>query len=439
MSPLNLLTDAWLPVRRRSGEAVWIEASGVTDSIKEDPVVAFAWPRPDFNGAAMEFMTGLLSTAAAPADDREWLGWWTEPPAPAELAKHFAPFASRFELDGEGPRFLQDLDRLEGAKRKEIGTLLIDAPGAKTLRNNSDLFVKRGAVPVLGRPAAAMALFALNAFAPSGGVGHRTSLRGGGPMTTLVVAEHEPLGDTLWGRLWANVQTAEHTARRVPGRNEANLFPWLEPTRTSDPKAQGRLTTPLDVHPLQVYWGMPRRIRLEFERAEARACAITGRQDDVVAVAYRTRNYGTSYSEGFEHPLSPYYRQKAGTAKLPVHPQPGGISYRLWPGLAIESADGLRECAAAVRGWGNRQRLIGPPREPRLHAFGYDMDNMKARAWVEGEMPLWCFGDSETFEACEEYARRVVAGTATVGRLLVTASRARATTGPGTLRAIMGS
>ena len=419
-SPLNLLTDKWLPMRRRSGEVVWQGACAVTDSIEDDPVVAFAWPRPDFNGAAMEFMVGLLSTATAPASDGDWLEWWSEPPPPSRLASCLAPLADDFELDGDGPRFLQDLDPLEEAERKDIAALLIDAPGAQTLRNNADLFVKRGGVPVLGRPAAAMALFALNAFAPSGGAGHRTSLRGGGPLTTLVVADHERLGDTLWGRLWANVETSEQVERRAPGRNEPNILPWVEPTRTSE-KGSGRQTTPVDVHPLQVYWGMPRRIRLEFESTGERTCAVTGRRDDVVAVAYRTRNYGTHYSEGFEHPLSPYYRQKPGAAKLPVHPQPGGFSYRLWPGVAMSTADGLREPATAVRSWlfGDRGRRVRALREPRVHAFGYDMDNMKARAWVEGEMPLWSFDDREAAEDCEKYVSQIVAATATVGRLLV--------------------
>ena len=422
--PLNLLTDPWLPVRRRSGAAAWIAPSGITDAIDDDPVAAFAWPRPDFNGAALEFLIGLLSTATAPDNDREWFEWWSQPPDPDALSTRFNRFEKVFNLDGEGPRFLQDLEPLDGTERKEVGALLIDAPGAQTLRNNADLFVKRGGVPVLSRGAAAMALFVLNAFAPSGGAGHRTSLRGGGPMTTLVVPEHQLLGDTLWTRLWANVETTEQIARRAPGHNEENIFPWVEPTRTSNPKAGGSQTTPMNVHPLQVYWGMPRRIRLEFEGGEERPCAVTGKSDEVVAVAYRTRNYGTNYSEGFEHPLTPYYRQKAGGASLPIHPQPGGITYRLWPGMAIGSADRLRDPAATVRHWYNRGRRIRAGNRLRVNAFGYDMDNMKARAWIEGEMPLWTFDDAEETEACETFVGHVVAGTATVGRLLVSAIKA---------------
>ena len=127
---------------------------------------------------------------------------------------------------------------------------------------------------------------------------------------------------------------------------------------------------------------MPRRIRLRFEEAQGRHCGLTATDDSVVVTSYRTRNYGVNYSEGFQHPLTPYYRQNSKTVvKLPVHPAPGGISYRLWPGLVVRSKDGLREPAQAVRDWMNRApRSI----ESRFTAFGYDMDNMKARAWIEG-------------------------------------------------------
>ena len=138
----SLINAAWLPVRRRSGAVEHIQPWRVTDGIGEDPFVAFAWPRPDFNGAAHEFLIGLLSTAAAPGDDEEWEDWWQSPPAPEILEERYARIAHAFDLDGPGPRFLQDLDPLESAEDKEIAALLIDAPGAQTLRHNADLFVK---------------------------------------------------------------------------------------------------------------------------------------------------------------------------------------------------------------------------------------------------------------------------------------------------------
>ena len=416
----NLLAEPWLPVQRHSGAVVHICPWQITDRIAEDPFVAFAWPRPDFNGATHELLIGLLSTAVAPADDEEWEDWWYDPPTPDILKSRIPAISHAFDLDGPGPRFLQDVDPLDGAADTEVAALLIDTPGAQTLRNNADLFVKRGAAPVLCRGAAAMALFTMSSYAPAGGAGHRTSMRGGGPMTTLVVAGHPEYGDTLWGRLWPNVESREQISARSSDAKRRDdletIFPWLAPTRTSNPKAGGGPTTPGHVHPLQVYWGMPRRIRLRFEEAQGRRCGLTGASDPIVVASYHARNYGINYSEGFQHPLSPYYRQSPKSATmLPVHPAPGGISYRLWPGFVVQSKDGLREPAQVVRGWLNeRDPKSG---ESRFAAFGYDMDNMKARAWMEGEMPLLRFDDT-TRDWLAEFIRRATAGANTVARLI---------------------
>lgn len=418
----ELVNAPWLPMRRRSGAVEQVPPWRVTDRIDGDPFVAFAWSRPDFNGAAHELLIGLLCTAAAPADDEDWQNWWEEPPAPTVLQQRFARIAVAFALDGTGPRFLQDLDLLEGAEERSVTGLLIDAPGANTLRNNADLFVKRaGGAPVMSRAAAAMSLYVLNTYAPTGGAGHRTSLRGGGPLTTLVVASHRDYCDTLWGRLWPNVESAEQVGERsseaMVSDDMTAIFPWLAPTRTSE-KNGGIPTTPADVHPLQVYWGMPRRIRLRFETAHDRLCSLTGAADSVVVTGFHTRNYGTNYSEGFEHPLTPYYRQRAGTMKLPVHPRPGGISYRHWPGIVVSSRDNLRDPAQAIRHLRGRKSLHG---RTRISAFGFDMDNMKARAWVDCEMPLWVLPDKTSRRYLESFVIDTTAGADTVSWQLVRA------------------
>lgn len=385
----NLISRPWLPVKRASGASELVAPWQINDRIDEDPIVGFAWPRPDFNGAAHEFLIGLLATTVAPADEDDWQGWWFDPPTPEKLEEGLGRVAHAFNLDGAGPRFMQDIDPLDGGKTKSVGTLLMDAPGAETLENNADLFVKRGNVVALCRAAAAMALYTLNAYAPTGGVGHRTSLRGGGPMTTLVVAQHGQC-QTLWGRLWPNVETQEEIAERsteatLP-EEDALVFPWLAATRTSQ-KNGGKDTSQTDVHPLQAYWGMPRRIRLQFEDGGDRPCSLTNSRDAMVVPQYRTKNYGANYvSETFDHPLTPYYRKKTDAVRLPVLAKPGGISYRLWPGLVCRKPDGLGDPAQVVRHWRSKDVRNAPM---RLVAFGYDMKRWKAHAWVEGEMPIW--------------------------------------------------
>ena len=98
-------------MRRRSGRVENAAPWQVTDRFADDPFVAFAWPRPDFNGAAHELLIGLLCTAAAQPDDEAWEDWWEEPPGPNILEQRFSGIAHAFNLDGPGPRFLQDIDR----------------------------------------------------------------------------------------------------------------------------------------------------------------------------------------------------------------------------------------------------------------------------------------------------------------------------------------
>ena len=395
-SPMSLLTAPWIPVRRRSGALDTIAPAAIA-ATQSDPIIALAWPRADLRIAGLEMLIGMLASFCPPEDDAAWLDWWHNPPTEAELKARFAPFAPTFILDGEGPRFLQDMEDFAG-EPVPVERLLIDAPGENTVKRNTDLLVKRDRIPTIGRPSAAIALYALQAFAPSGGAGHRTSLRGGGPLTTLVVppsdAKHPR---TLWHMLWANVPNG-----RAPAQSEwPKVFPWLAPTRQSDASGRGTSLSGDDAHPLQAFWGMPRRIRLNFRPARpGEICALTGLADDVMIDGFRTRPWGVQYVHSAQmHPLTPTYRSKPGEPPLSVHPQPDGIGYRHWVGL-VEPKEGRSEPASAVSTFLGRRPLRGGKGwdEASLLVAGYDMDNMKARAFIEAEMPLFCIDDSDNGE-----------------------------------------
>ena len=387
----SLLTDAWLPARRASGRTHAMRPCDITDGIEADPVVALDWPRPDFRLAGLEFLIGLLATACPPSDDDDgWNAWWHRPPTPETLQAAFAPLAHAFVLDGDGPRFMQDFEDFDG-KHNSAETLLIDAPGVATLEKNTDHFVKRDAVTVLARGAAAMALFTLQSFAPSGGSGMRVGMRGGGPLTTLAVPPwHGKL--PLWHLLWANVPVS-----KIPESDKLpSVFPWLSPTRTSE---TNRPTAPADSHELQAFWGMPRRIRLKFAQNTTSApCDLSGVNDSIVLCGWRQRKHGIKYNM-WAHPLSPYYRQKPKTPLdpewLPVHGQPGGIGYRHWVGLLFDDvADAPTRRAAQAVVTFRARRLFqvadnGELVRWGLLAAGYDIYNsMKVRDFVESEMPI---------------------------------------------------
>lgn len=399
--PYDLRYEPWIPWRRRSGAVEWGAPWLLTDRITADPIVGLAAPRPDFKGALQEFLIGLLTVALQPADERDWVELWNAPPSTAVVQEALGRLPPAFELDGDGPRAFQDLSAsdLAVADISGIEQILMDAPGGQTERLNKDLFVKRGQVERLGMPAAAMALVTLQTYAPSGGQGHRTSLRGGGPLTTLVDPRVGPDGayhawnQPLWHKLWANVETRRQWAERTPGEVDADVsgaFPWLSPTRVSAPPSGGSVR-PGDVHPLQVYFGLPRRIRLEFSGPGQ--CDLTGTVGERTVTGFRMRNYGVQYAN-WRHPLSPYYRTNASGEWLPVHPQPGGIGWRDWVGIALAAPEGaMRQPAAVIAHFHDRAQRVGL-REVRVHAFGYDMDNMKARGWVESIQPVFAVSDA---------------------------------------------
>jgi len=396
--PLDLLTGSWIPFRRRSGEVVWGSPSLLTDGIRDDPVISIAAPRPDFTGAVQEFLIGLLSASFEVKDETAWRLLWITPPSSATLEERFATLPPAFNLDCDGPRFMQDITASDfiDSDPIPIEQILIEAPGEQTAKLNKDLFIKRNRVERLSRPAAAMALITLQAYAPAGGQGHRTSIRGGGPLTTLVNPldgrSDGAIEKPLWYKLWANVSTVAEW-KSLPGWKHdgpSDKFPWLAPTRVST-KGNGP-TTAEDAHPLQAYFGMPRRIRLEF--AGPGRCDLTGLDDEQTVLVYRTRNYGVEYS-GWRHPLSPYYRTKLDQPWLPVHGQPGGPSWRDWISLMFSQPNSLREPATVVSRFKLDRAALTGSSAVRLHAFGYDMDNMKARGWVESQRPLLFAEDTQ--------------------------------------------
>ncbi len=385
----NLLHEQWIPVKRKTGEKPeYISPYQITDGLASNPIIALAAPRPDFNGALIQFLIGLVQTACPPKDESEWRKKFRDPPSPDELKATFERYADAFNLDGDGPRFMQDLDLTEtDGEQNKIDHLLMEMPGDQTLDKNADHFLKRDTVRNICQSCCAMALFTLQTNAPAGGRGHRTSLRGGGPLTTLV------MGRTLWETIWLNVISRESFGHygNTTKSGEADMFPWLGHTRTS---AKNEITTSQHVHPSQMFWGMPRRIRLLFgAHPVAIQCDLCGCSVHDYTSGYFDKSYGINYKKGWHHILSPYSTDLKTGESLPRHAQPGGISYRNWLGLIQNSSEKNFKSEPAVV-----VHLFREERGPdlseisevpfRLWAFGYDMDNMKARGWYEGTMPL---------------------------------------------------
>lgn len=325
-----------------------------------------------------------MQTTMPPKDQDEWIDTLQSLPDPSHVKEKFESVSHAFNLGGNGPRFMQDLSCSDG-KTQPIETLVIGMPGENTLKLNGDFFQKRKTVENLCPACAAMALMTLQINGPPGGVGHRTGLRGAGPLTSVI------MGNTLAETLWLNILPRNEFFMGLEAEQKnsiQDIFPWMGPLRTSEGGSAGLSTGISDVSQLQMFWGMGRRILLDTEVMHDTVCSICGEKTQNGISSLKTKPYGIRYDESWRHVLTPYY--KSGNDILPVHLQRDGITYRHWLGLVQNDSEGGREIARVVQRFRNIQPLLWGllPQVPRLWAFGYDFENVKARCWYDSIMPL---------------------------------------------------
>jgi CRISPR system Cascade subunit CasA len=379
---MDLTKEKWLPVIFSSGEKIKISLSELLD----DRIRDVAWPRADFQGAAWQMLIGILQCTVAPEDDDEWEDVWHEGIDAEAWSQGLASLSPALQFGEQKPSFLQSFEPLE-SDNGTISGLLIDAPGGNTLKLNKDHFVKRGGVEQICPHCALIALFTVQTNSPAGGAGYRVGMRGGGPLTTLVVPQKED-EFPLWKKLWLNVLPLDNAP--VPARYPV-IFPWLAPTKTSE-KA-GNLVTPENAHPLQAYWGMPRRIELDFTRTRPGRCDLCGEHHEQLLLEMRSKNYGVQY-DSWLHPFSPY-RQALKDPSAPwlaLKGQPGGLSYKDWLGLLLKYEDKFNRMQPA--------KVVRASRHDRslsLWCFAWDMDNAKARCWYQHRIPLFNVSHPESF------------------------------------------
>lgn len=386
----NLINDKWIPVRRLDGAQEIIAPWQITENIDSNPIVALDANRPDFNGALIQFLIGLVQTTMAPKKERGWRTGFNKPPEEGELKIAFAKVSHAFNLNGDGPRFMQDFD-LDDGNEWGIDTLLSGMPGydpsSNPIKNNTDHFLKRDTVKRMCLHCCAMSLFTLQTNSPGMGSGHRTSLRGGGPLTTIVMA------DTLWQTIWLNVLNESDFLDNCGNSsltNDVAIFPWMGPTRTSE---NSQPTTPEDVHPAHMFWGMPLRMVMNFETEIVHTCDVCGRDSTDSITTYIIKKHGTNYEGGWRHTLTPYNRSKKNE-QISIKGQPGGITFRHWLGLVQNYVKNGGEPATVVHTFRTRQSELENKNSPQLWAFGYDFDKGKVRCWYEGKMPLISVDDS---------------------------------------------
>lgn len=400
----DLLTTPWLDARRASGRIERVSPADITSG-SQDPFVDIVAPRPDLRAAGLEWLIGLLQTTMEPASEAQWRALYQTPPTRDALARAFEPASHAFDLRHPEHPFMQELG-LSDAPDSAIN-LLFATPAGQTLRHNKDLFTKRRTAGALCTTCSALALFALQSMAQSGGRGHRTSLRGGGPLSTHVE------GTTLWAAAWLNVLPRDAWLPDHPRSFDVRTFPWLAPASHEHERPPLTLG---DVGVAHHYWGMPRRVLIEWSDDKA-SCSLCGSDAELVATGVRTRPNGFDYKGSWDHPLTPTYEKDAD--RLAVKGSRTGAGYRQWRGLVVNrSEDGRRPAPVVGHLWTRRAEGLRVDTGWRLSVQGMETEQATVTGWYEGEMTaIEIPGESER-SAHEEHIEQLLAGAELARRYL---------------------
>ena len=386
---VNLLDDPWIPVTRKNGDKDIIAPYQITSDHDTNPVIELNAPRPDFNGALIQFLIGLVQTAYPPKSDKEWTDRFNNIPSCDELQRLFAPFTEAFQLDGQGFRFMQDSSVRENGDIIPIRNLLIEYPASR------DMFVKSRLLNHICPICAGYALLTFQINGPPSGRGHMTGIRGSNPVTCVIP------DSTLWNTINMNIIPQEKWPydEKPDMENLDLIFPWLK-KRTSDDLIK---STRINSHPLQIFWGMPNRFFLDIEDSDSISCDLCGHITHKVVKKFFRKPYGISYDETWSiHPLSPHRFIKE--KNLPVKLKSNLITYRYYPEFTnLYHTKNSSPSLNIAHFYDSRHYFRKKPKKFSLWIFGYDMNNAKAQCWYESTLPIFEHFDDksrELFESC---------------------------------------
>lgn len=373
---VHLLHDAWIPVIRKDGKRELITPDQITSDYNNNPVQDLDAPRPDFNGALIQFLVGLIQTTMPPLSDREWVSGLEQVPEPVVLKKSFEKFDEAFIFDGDGSRFMQDQSALDGGDCVPIRNMLIEYPAGR------NMFVKNSSINQICPLCAAQAIFTFQLNGPTSGRGHYSGIRGSNPITCVIP------GPTLWKTVYLNVlPTRVWSCSEIPDTIDiSNIFPWLGDIRTKE-KYPG--TSIQDVHPLQVFWGMSNRFYLNLESSGDAVCDLCGKKSDVIIREFSRKPYGINYDDTWGiHPLTPH--QKMNGILVPGRLKPEKITYRHYPDLTHFVSSENNSPALIVTHYNKiANSHKSSMKKIQLWSFGFDLDNAKAKCWYECRIPVF--------------------------------------------------
>lgn len=221
---MNLLEDAWIPVRADGGAGTF-RLLPYRELLCNAGNWQVSLPRDDLELACVQLLVCMTQVMFMPEDVPALRARLDSVLSPEAFAAGVAPCRDWFDLDHPTHPFMQTRG-VKASKDTPIQKLLIGLPEG----NNHAFFNEAGEVRRLSGPLAAIGLFNQASNSPSFGGGFKGSLRGGAPVTTLVA------GGTLRDTVWRNVLTRPRVAERqikTPGFDQDQPT-WVKPIKAKE-------------------------------------------------------------------------------------------------------------------------------------------------------------------------------------------------------------
>lgn len=286
---MNLLFDPWVPVRADGGTGAF-RLLTYRQLLCEPGNWQVSLPRDDLELACLQLLVCMTQVMFLPEDIQILRKRLAEPLPPEAFDAGIAPCRDWFDLDHPTQPFMQSRGVM--GKMTTVQKLLPGLPEKTSTAPSAHCFFNEVMeIRNMGGPIAAIALFNQASNSPSFGGGFQGSLRGGGPITTLVA------GPNLREMVWRNVLTRPRVHERQigmpgPGEEQPN---WVKPIREGE----------------TIHWneiGLARGLfwqpaRVELIRAERPApCDMLGGEAVPVYVGFRAEQFKFTVEGRWPHP-----------------------------------------------------------------------------------------------------------------------------------------
>lgn len=284
---MNLLMDAWIPVRP--------QASGVTRQISLQALLCgserweLALPRDDMELATLQLLICLVQVLLPPANKKQWAERITKPIPEDTWSVVARDYQDWFQLDHPDYPFMQVKD-VAAKDPTPMDKLLAGLNSSTNSRFVNEPDLANG----LCFGCVAIALYNLANNAPSFGGGFKFGIRGSCPVSTFAQ------GTDLRSTLWLNVLSEESLDAYLPEwKAQATQPPtWVEPIKdkTTIPAYKIGLLRGLLWQPGHIVLSPPEK---------SGQCSCCGHEANKLFTSFNKAKFNYTIDGIWEHPHSP--------------------------------------------------------------------------------------------------------------------------------------